>query len=107
MICAHVDIGNGVTAIVCRSRTTKRCKSCGKAAERECDFPLSGAKQGQTCNAPLCARCASRPLPDTDLCPPHARYLGSLADEAQAHIMDEMRLASDARMRPRPEMEVP
>jgi hypothetical protein len=96
--CKHVNLGNGVTAIICGSRQPRRrCKACGHGADRECDFPLSGAKEGQTCDVPICPRCTSRPLPDTDLCPAHQRYLGMMHEAAQKAVMDTMRRASEKR----------
>ena len=40
-------------------RTKRKC-DCGAPAEVMCDFPLRGAKAGQTCGALLCADCAWR-----------------------------------------------
>lgn len=70
MPCDRVDLGDGATAIVC-SRGGPRCK-CGNRSTRLCDFPLSGAKVGKTCDAKLCERCAVRVGPNKDYCRAHA-----------------------------------
>lgn len=56
------------TVFVCgRGRDAVRCR-CGRWAETRCAFPLKGAKQGKTCDVPLCARCQQG-----GLCAPHRR----------------------------------
>jgi hypothetical protein len=62
-------------AIVCsRGQRAKRCSNCESDATRLCDAPLRGRKEGKTCDAPLCERCATRLKGvDGDLCPAHAR----------------------------------
>lgn len=42
---------------------------CGKRATRLCDWPVAS---GVTCDASLCARCATRVGGDVDLCARHA-----------------------------------
>ena len=73
MPCIPIDLGNGATAIVCTRERAKRCKECGAAASRQCDFPLRGRAAGRTCSAYLCERCAVRTTAGLDYCPPHAR----------------------------------
>jgi len=49
----------GETMILCsRGRRTPRCQidGCREAGEHLCDFPLSGAKEGKTCDRRLCAK---------------------------------------------------
>jgi hypothetical protein len=46
-----------------------------------CDFPLTGSKQGKTCDRSVCSKCAVHRDPDTDYCPPHGRLIE--AREAQ------------------------
>lgn len=58
MTCHHFDLGNGVTGVVCRrGHRAKRCSvpGCGRPAERECDFALTGRASGKTCDKALCA----------------------------------------------------
>jgi hypothetical protein len=70
--------GGKLQVIVCGARSRrKRCRWCGAPHTKLCDFKLSGKKAGQTCDAPMCDRCATRMgevAGDTvDYCPPHAR----------------------------------
>jgi hypothetical protein len=69
-------------AVVCTRRRRPRCASCGttRGAFVLCDYPLSGAKAGQTCSRVICQSCATHVDPDHDYCPPHARLLGSQQD---------------------------
>jgi len=77
------------TAVVCSRRSSRApCRWCGRPHTKLCDFPLSGAKAGRTCNTPMCDRCAT-PIkrlfggPDLDYCPPHARYSETLKTEKE------------------------
>lgn len=73
MPCKTIVMGDGVTVIACsRGQSRKRCK-CGRPADLLCDFPLSGAKSGKTCDMPICRSCATRVGPNRDYCPAHAR----------------------------------
>lgn len=73
-----------VGATFCRGRgRRKNCKACGARATKLCDFPLSGAKAGKTCDADICDRCATRIDTDVDYCPPHARLARSDSGGAQ------------------------
>lgn len=60
----------GGNAIVCTGRG-KRCRSCKRPATLECDWKVPKRRSG-TCDAPICARCATSPAPGKDLCPTHA-----------------------------------
>ena len=71
MPCNFIDLGNGVSIVAC-SRGSKRCR-CGRPRSKLCDFPLKGSKLGQTCDEPLCDRCAKRVGQNRDYCPAHAR----------------------------------
>jgi len=78
MPCKPFDLGNGVTGVVCsRGQRAKRCaiEGCGKPAPYLCDFPLTGAKAGKTCDRPMCEshrRTQGRKGKDTvDYCPSH------------------------------------
>lgn len=74
---------------------THQCSNkCGRVATRQCDWALTGKKKGKTCDRWLCATCATRIGPNTDLCPPHARKreeakaeLEALAIEAREAIL--------------------
>lgn len=68
MTCEHVTLPGGQRAIVCSQ--TRRCK-CGNRATLECDWKVPTRRSG-TCDAAICATCATSPAPDKDLCPKHA-----------------------------------
>lgn len=70
MICDHVSLPGGRSAIVCRSRRRQRC-DCGRPATLLCDWKVPTKKSG-TCDKPICWRCATSPAPGKDLCPKHA-----------------------------------
>lgn len=73
MPCNPVDLGGGAFAIACtRGRRPIICVHCGRPGNRLCDFPLTGAKAGKTCDRPLCAKCAVRRKPGIDYCQVHA-----------------------------------
>lgn len=106
MVCTPFRTVDGkVSGFIC-SRGVRRpkCSSCGAPANKLCDYPLSGGKEG-TCSRPICDRCAvtvdlerlpeqlklsihpgvipggpgDRTIllePDTfDVCPAHARFI--------------------------------
>lgn len=78
MACRTINLPGGGTMIVCgeRRREPRTCKACGEpiaGAVLLCDWKLTGAAAGRTCDAPLCARCATAVAEDKHLCPPHAR----------------------------------
>jgi hypothetical protein len=84
MTCETVTLPSGYRAIVCSSRSRKRCRVCGAKAALLCDWKVAKKSSG-TCDAPLCHRCAETPAPDKDLCPTHAgayrRWLGARTDQ--------------------------
>jgi hypothetical protein len=59
--------------IICRSGRSHSCKFCGKRATKQCDFPVIREGKEQTCDAWLCAGCATSQGPNVDWCPPHVR----------------------------------
>jgi hypothetical protein len=62
-----------ISGFVCsRGRRSKSCK-CGRPSTLLCDQPLTGKKEGKTCDAPICRGCATEIGPDRHLCPVHAR----------------------------------
>ena len=72
----NVVRGDGFTAIVCtRGRKSKPCVVCGRPHAKLCDYPLTGEKQGKTCDRALCAQHTAHVPPDTDYCPTHARRI--------------------------------
>lgn len=73
MTCTPINLGNGVTAIVCtRGERRHRCKECGSNATAQCDYPLRGRATGRTCSIYLCARCKVV-SGELDYCRVHAR----------------------------------
>jgi hypothetical protein len=65
MKCTPIDLGNGVTGIVCSrgSRARERFCACGGAATKLCDFPKPARSEyamQKTCSKPLCDGCAVR-----------------------------------------------
>ena len=70
MACEQVVLPGGGVAIVCGTRTRKRC-ACGGRATLLCDWKVTSRKSG-TCDAPICTRCMTSPAPEKDLCPAHA-----------------------------------
>lgn len=75
MVCKTMNLPGGGFAIVCGLPKPKACIHCGKPSSKLCDFPLTGAKVGSTCDRPLCIRCATHVDPDTDYCQQHARIV--------------------------------
>lgn len=69
-MCERVQLAGGGCAIVCSGHSRKRCK-CGARATLECDWKVPGKRSG-TCDASICARCATSPAPWKDLCAAHA-----------------------------------
>jgi hypothetical protein len=63
MTCDHINLPGGARAIVCSSRSAG-----GRPAPLLCDWKVDGG----TCDAPICARCATSPAEGKDLCPAHA-----------------------------------
>ena len=62
-------------AIVCSrgGRRTAPCAYCGRPQDVLCDFPLTAARAGQTCDKPMCKACATHVEPDEDYCRAHAK----------------------------------
>lgn len=61
-------------AIACSRGARDRCSTpgCGKDAVALCDWPLTGAKVGKTCDKKLCEGCRVRVGSDKDYCRAHA-----------------------------------
>jgi hypothetical protein len=82
MTCARVTLADGADAWLCsRGRRAPSCRFCGAPADRQCDYPLTGRRAGETCDVYMCPRCAVTELgkgPDGDsydLCLPHAKLV--------------------------------
>ena len=60
-----------ITAIICTRKPRPICKYCPRTGTKLCDFPLHGAKEGQTCDARLCSHHAITQEGGSDYCPPH------------------------------------
>jgi hypothetical protein len=71
MTCERVTLPDGTRAIVCGSRRVRRC-ACGQPHTLLCDWKVKDRRSG-TCDAPLCPRCTTSPMPGKDLCPTHAQ----------------------------------
>jgi hypothetical protein len=71
MTCETVTLPGGGRAIVCSSRRRDKC-ACGRPATLLCDWKAPERRSG-TCDRPICARCATMPAENKDLCPDHAR----------------------------------
>ncbi|MBC2668737.1 hypothetical protein ACFOON_15285 [Novosphingobium piscinae] len=73
MTCERVTLPGGGHAIVCGSFKRQKCE-CGRRATLLCDWKTPNTvRKSQTCDAPLCERCSTKPAPDKDLCSRHAR----------------------------------
>ena len=71
--CHHIEIG-GAKAIICtRGERRKKCRDCGKPCTKLCDFKLSGAKEGKTCDRPMCDAHAVVQSLGIDFCLAHDR----------------------------------
>jgi hypothetical protein len=70
MPCETIRDANGnVTFILCGRRRHQPCKFCHeRAVEKLCDYPVA---KGKTCDAGMCAACATNIAPELDYCPTH------------------------------------
>jgi hypothetical protein len=77
-----VRLPGGYAVICTRGQRAKSCKGCAGRADLLCDYPLRGKKEGKTCDAPICKRCAvvqGEPADDRQYCPTHARITAKAA----------------------------
>lgn len=75
MPCETVKVGGNRIAVVCSRGRRKWCAFCHKRpAVKLCDFPVVVGDIGhtRTCDAEICAECATSVGPDRDHCPKHA-----------------------------------
>lgn len=70
MTCEFVTLPSGHRAIVCGPRQRSRKCACGGRATLLCDWKIG---DGRTCDADICSNCTTKPAPDKDLCPDHAK----------------------------------
>lgn len=63
----------GVTFISCRRGKPRETCRCGNTVTIQCDFPLTGAKTGETCDRGLCAKCRVKVGDNLDYCGAHHR----------------------------------
>jgi len=82
-------VGGGLMIFQCDRQRSEPCAYCGRKGGIQCQFPLSGEKQGHTCDKSLCPRCAfivnTGDLPDgfeqkedgdtLYVCPGHYRFV--------------------------------
>lgn len=57
----------GVRAVPCET------PGCHRPHNKLCDYPLSGPKQGKTCDRKMCERCAVPVGPNRDYCRAHEK----------------------------------
>lgn len=60
--------------IICTRGAQRKYCACGRRSRFLCDFPLKGAKAGQTCDKNLCDRCRVQVVVDgknLDYCSAH------------------------------------
>ncbi len=77
MICQHVQMPGGGTAIVCSEGRRRRCSCCSGWSTKLCDGPPPAGSKRKTCDVPLCSGCARHvDGQDLDYCPTHAELAG-------------------------------
>jgi hypothetical protein len=72
MSCTTIVVNGKAVGFACARTSGKRCVQCGARAGALCDFPLKGAKAGQTCSRSLCEKCLVKVGAALDYCPQHA-----------------------------------
>lgn len=74
MPCRTVKFGDGF-AFVCGPAPRRKKCACGSGRDAVflCDWKTPGETKTGTCDAAICSACATRPAPEKDLCPRHAR----------------------------------
>jgi len=81
-----VNASGQVIGFACSRTSSRRRCACGGNADKLCDYPLQGRKAEQTCDRPICKRCAvSRRVGGdiVDYCQTHARLA---ADEVRRKL---------------------
>jgi hypothetical protein len=72
MPCIPFRTPSGAVGLACTGRTRRQRCACGAPATLLCDWKTPARTSG-TCDAPICASCATSPAPGKDLCPAHAQ----------------------------------
>lgn len=72
MPCTPVNLGGGLSAIVCTGRgpRIKHCTACDRIAPYLCDWKVGHNK---TCDLPICKIHAEQVAQDKHLCPKHSK----------------------------------
>ncbi len=91
MKCTPIDLGNGMTGIVCTTRRKRKPCACGRSASLECDFP-NEKRKSKTCDAPICDQCARRISPNVDHCRAHDAPPVSRADAKHPLVVQTARM---------------
>ena len=75
MPCTPFSFPGGSGFVCSRGSRRQHCRFCVALTGNVflCDWKLTGEKAGKTCDAPMCARCATEVAKDKHLCPPHKR----------------------------------
>lgn len=73
MTCSRVQLPGGETAIVCHGKSRKKCEFCSNPATLQCDHPIGETVGADpiTCDAFICAQCATPKGDGIDHCPRH------------------------------------
>jgi len=73
MTCEPINLGNGVTGIVCGGRSKRRviCHYCRNVAGFQCDHPVFRENKKGTCDTWMCQHCRNNIAPELDLCRAH------------------------------------
>lgn len=75
MTCRTVKIGDQVGIVCSRGQRPRKCSACReRRATKLCDYVVgfhSGVQDPNTCDKPLCDRCAVSVGQDRDYCPSH------------------------------------
>lgn len=76
MPCKFVKLeGGGVAIVKFAKQRTKPCASCGRPSTKLCDYPLTGAKAGKTCDRAMCDKHSVHVGTDTDYCIIHSTMM--------------------------------
>lgn len=73
MPCTRVQLPNGMSAIVCGSRTRAKKCACGSGRPTSllCDWRMNGTAPAKTCDKAICPTCALEVGTNKHLCAQH------------------------------------